>query len=87
MPTKPRSSPHSQGPELPPGFPLHILVRLLISGLQTAEHVNDWLGTVALLPGADRAAAFRDPNGHAACIVVGYQVCASEQSKPPGHRN
>jgi hypothetical protein len=60
---------------------------LLIGGLKTAEHVSDWLDTVAFLSGEQRATVFRGKDGPVACIVVGYQVCATELEKPPEQRD
>jgi hypothetical protein len=74
-------------PDLSPGFPLHLLVRLLIGGLETAEHVHDWLDTVSLLPGEQRRIAFQGPDARVACIVVGDQLGATELAKPKEQRN
>jgi hypothetical protein len=60
---------------------------LLIGGLKTIEHVSDWLDTVALMSGEQRAAVFRGKDGPVACILVGYQVCATELEKPPEQRD
>src|SRR5690349_6365623 len=63
MPTETRSPALTSWPELPTKFPGHLLVLLLTGGLKTTEHVSDWLDTVILMSGEQRAAVFRGKDG------------------------
>ncbi len=87
MTTKSTSVAPAQWPEQPRNFPDHLLVRMLIAGLKTPEHVSDWIDTVALMSREQRATAFGGVDGPVTFMVVGYQVCATEEEKPPEQRD
>lgn len=74
-------------PELSPSFLLHHLVWLLIAGLMTADHLRDWLDTVACLSAEQRREIFRGAHAHVASIVVADQLGATEQTKPAAQRD